>query len=72
MARVARRIDPAKIEQLQNRIQDPRYVDAAVDRLAGGMTDRILGLDETVPADLDYRSASSSKNDIAVLLRPPE
>lgn len=72
MPRVAKPYDPVRIALLKTRIGDPEYVDSAIDRLAGRITDRLLGLDEiTVYADRslyrqgNYRRASSSKNENA-------
>jgi hypothetical protein len=72
MARVARPVDPGKIRQLKQQIRDPSYINIAIQTLAGRMTDRLLGLDEATPYTLDYRSASSSRKDIAALLRDAE
>jgi hypothetical protein len=66
MARVARKIDYSRIRRLQEQIDDPEYVEGAVERLAGRITDRILGLDASQPRL--QRSDRSSKNDIARLL----
>lgn len=66
MARVARKIDYSRIRRLQEQIEDPEYVEGAVERLAGRVTDRILGLDASRPRL--QRSDRSSKNDIARLL----
>lgn len=67
MARVARKIDYSRIRRLQEQIDDPEYVEGAVERLAGRITDRILGLDSSRPR-LHQRSDRSSRNDIARLL----
>jgi len=72
MARVARPVDPGKIRQLKQQIHDPSYISVAVQTLAGRMTDRLLGLDESTPFTIDYRSASSSRKDIAALLSDAE
>lgn len=72
MARVARPVDPRKIRYLKEQIQDPSYIQGAVDLLAGRMTERLLGLDEEAPHDRTQRSASSSRTDIAFLLRDAE
>ncbi len=66
MARVARKIDYSRIRRLQEQIDDPEYVEGAVERLAGRITDRILGLDASRPRL--QRSDSASRNDIARLL----
>ena len=67
MARVARSIDQSKIRRLKMQIQDPEYVQGAVDRLAGRITERLLGLDDNDPATIQ-RSTKSSKKDIATFL----
>lgn len=66
MARVARTIDYSRIRRLQEQIDDPEYVDGAVERLAGRITERILGLDALQPRL--QRADRSSRNDIARLL----
>lgn len=70
MARVARKIDYTRIRRLQEQIDDPEYVEGAVERLAGRITDRILGLDGAHPTL--HRAERSSKNDIARLLMEEE
>lgn len=60
MARTARPIDYDRIRRLQQQIDDPVYVDSAIDRLAGRITARLLGFDREEP-QLTYRSASSSR-----------
>jgi hypothetical protein len=67
MARVARSIDQGKIRRIKMQIQDPEYVQGAVDRLAGRITERLLGLDDNDPATIQ-RSTKSSKKDIAAFL----
>jgi hypothetical protein len=71
MPRVAKPYDPIRIDQLKNQIRDPAYVDGAIDRLAGRITDKLLGLDEQpMRADRNgYRRASSSSMESALLLR---
>ena len=72
MGRVARSIDYNRIRQLRRRIQDPDYVQGAVDRLAGRITERLLGIDDREELVVAHggvqRSASSSNKDIARLL----
>lgn len=72
MARVGRAIDTGKILRLKQQIEDPTYVESAVDRLAGRITERLLGLDGEQPSVLRQRSASSSRRDIASLLDDEE
>lgn len=72
MARVARPVDPRKIRHLKEQIQDPYYLQDAVDSLAGRITDRLLGFEEGSPFDASQRLASTSRNDIAVLLTDRE
>lgn len=72
MARVARPLDHTRIRYLKERIQDPYYLQGAVETLAGRITERLLGLDEETPYTTYHRSASNSKNDIASLLKEAE
>jgi hypothetical protein len=68
MPRVARPIDLERIERLQNQIGDPAYLDSAIDRLAGRITDHLLD-EEPVHGikgpGTDYRNASSSRSEKA-------
>lgn len=75
MPRVAKPYDPVRIAYLKDQIRDPRYVDGAIDRLAGRITDRLLGLEEHAEyhssgghAGARYRPASSSSITRAVRL----
>jgi hypothetical protein len=67
MARVARSIDTRRIRLLREQIQDPEYVQAAVDRIAGRITERLLGIDEGRGVAVQ-RSERSSRKDIANFL----
>lgn len=71
MARLARQIDHSRISELRDLLNDPSYVEGAVERLAGRITERLLGDEQTVeyPAQ---RSERSSRNDIARLLAEEE
>lgn len=71
MARVARQIDQEKIGHLKEQIQDPSYLEGAVDRLAGRITERLLGLDGQTELAVQ-RSDSDSRNDIARVLTDDE
>lgn len=71
MARTARTIDDERIMQLREQIDDPGYVDGAVDRLAGRITARLLGLEREDPQPI-YRFASSSRNENAAPRRDEE
>lgn len=70
MPRVAKPYDPVRIAHLKDQIRDPEYVNGAIDRLAGRITDKLLGLEEQpVRADRrGYRRASSSSMENAFLL----
>ena len=68
MARVARTIDQRRIRRLRQQIQDPAYLDGAVDRLAGQITERLLGVTEQPQELALHRSESASRKDIARLL----
>ena len=74
MPRVAKPYDPARIAHLKQQIRDPDYVDGAIDRLAGRITDKLLGLDERPLGSgrESYRRASSSSMENAVLLSDEE
>lgn len=74
MPRVAKPYDPVRIAQLKNQIRDPEYVNSAVDRLAGRITDKLLGLDEySLRQERNgYRRASSSSMENALRLSDEE
>lgn len=42
MVRVAKQIDPKRIEELKKKIQDHRYLEAAIARLAQTLTNELL------------------------------
>lgn len=65
MARVARAIDPERIRALKQQIDDSRYIDAAIDRLAVRITERLLGLDQS--GDQYHRPAKPSNKSMAAL-----
>ena len=69
MARVARPLDPLKINFLKEQINDPSYLQGAVESIARRITDRLLGFDEEAVV---HRSASHSRNENAFLLRDRE
>lgn len=74
MPRVAKPYDPVRIAFLKDQIRDPGYVDGAIDRLAGRITDKLLGLEE-VPVRAErsgYRRASSSSMENALRLSDEE
>lgn len=71
MARVAHQIDHTRISELRSLLNDPSYVDGAVERLAGRITEHLLGDDR--PAEHpSQRSERASRNDIARLLAEDE
>jgi hypothetical protein len=78
MPRVAKPYDPARIAHLKDQIRDPGYVEGAIERLAGRITDRLLGLEEHPEyssggyGPTRYRPASSSSIANAVRLRSDE
>ena len=74
MPRVAKPYDPVRIAHLKTQILDPRYVDGAIDRLAGRITDKLLGMEEH-PRHGErgvYRRASSSSMENALFLNEEE
>ncbi len=74
MPRVAKPYDPVRIAHLKQQIRDPEYVDGAIDRLAGRITDKLLGLEEdAIRIDRNnYRRARSSSMESANRLRDEE
>lgn len=65
MARVARPVDRSRILALRTSLDDNEYLMAAVDRLAGRITDKLLGMDDLPMYTDDYRSASDSSRSSA-------
>ena len=63
MARVARAIDPERIRALKRQIDDSRYINAAIDRLAVRITERLLGLDQS--GNQYYRPAKPANTSMA-------
>ncbi len=46
MVRVAKQIDPKRIEELKKKIHDRRYLDAAIARLAQTLTNELIRRDQ--------------------------
>ena len=42
MVRIAKQTDPKKLEELKNKVNDPRYLQVAIKRIAAQLTDEIL------------------------------
>jgi hypothetical protein len=47
MVRVAKKIDPKRIEDLKKKIQDNRYLEAAIQRIAQTLTNELVRRDQT-------------------------
>ncbi len=74
MPRVAKPYDPVRIAFLKTCIRDPLYVEGAIDRLAGRISDRLLGLDGPpgLVAPPGHRRTSSSSMERELLRSPDE
>lgn len=44
MVRIAKQTDPAKLEALRVQINDTRYLQVAIERIAENLTDEIINL----------------------------
>ncbi|MFP4372915.1 MAG: hypothetical protein ACLFPO_01140 [Spirochaetaceae bacterium] len=60
MVRIAKQPDPKRIRALKERIQDERYLEAAIQRLAGKLTDELV--DRREGDQLSPRTTSGDRN----------
>jgi|GEM_PF-580848 anti-sigma28 factor (negative regulator of flagellin synthesis) len=54
MVRVAKQIDPKRIEELKKKIQDRRYLEAAIARLAQTLTNELVRREQPLGREHEF------------------